>query len=197
LGWSAHAAPAPLPIGTILVLGDSLTAGYELSVEQRWSTLLDARLSSEGLPWRVVNAGVSGDTTAGGLTRLPELLETHHPVLVILALGANDGLRGMPPAQIEARLRALIEAIQASGAEILLAGQKIPPNLGRRYTEAFEGLYPKLAQAYHLPSIPFLLEGAAGDPALTLPDGMHPNARGQEVVVETVYRALVRAFKAP
>ena len=91
LGWSAHAAPAPLPIGTILVLGDSLTAGYELSVEQRWSTLLDARLSSEGLPWRVVNAGVSGDTTAGGLTRLPELLETHHPVLVILALGANDG----------------------------------------------------------------------------------------------------------
>ncbi len=189
-----HATPVTdAPV--ILTLGDSLTAGFGLAQSQAWPTLLQARLKAEGLPHRVVNAGVSGDTSAGGLARLDWQL-SQKPAIVVLELGGNDGLRGMPVAHTRDNLAKIVQRCQAAGAQVLLAGMQIPPNMGPDYTSAFREMFPALAREYGVPLIPFLLVGVAGDAALNQADGIHPTAAGQVIVAETVWNSL-RPLLAP
>ena len=169
----------------VIFLGDSLTAGYELDETQAFPALIEARLRAAGRAVRVVNAGVSGDTTAGGLARLDWLLR-QQPDVLFVGLGGNDGLRGTPLAASEANLRAIVERAGAAGVRVLLAGMLMPPNYGPDYTEAFAAIYPRLAADLGVPLIPFLLEGVAARPELNLPDGIHPNAEGQRIVAGTV-----------
>ena len=184
------AAPEPRGDEALVVfLGDSLTAGYELAEREAFPALVEARLREGGRAVRVVNAGVSGDTTAGGLARLDWLLGQETDVLVV-GLGANDGLRGVPLESSEANLRGILERAQAEGVRVLLAGMLIPPNYGPDYTGRFAAIYPRLADELGVPLIPFLLEGVAARPELNLPDGIHPNAEGQRRVAETVLRYL-------
>lgn len=189
------AAPAPTPPlstagrredrPTVVFLGDSLTAGLGLGEEEAYPALVGELLAERGLPIRVVNAGVSGDTSAGGLARLDWLL-SQRPAIVFVALGANDGLRGQPVAAIAANLEAIVERSRAAGARVVLAGMKMPPNYGPEYTRDFEALYGALAQRERLPFLPFLLEGVAADPALNQPDGIHPTAEGQRRIAAAV-----------
>ena len=174
---------------TILCLGDSLTAGYGLEESQAWPALLEARLAEARTPSRVVNAGVSGDTTTGGLQRLKFALRTK-PDLVIIALGGNDGLRGQEIPVIEANLRTLVERVRAAKAIPILAGMQLPTNYGADYRQRFADLYPRIAKDLDVPLIPFLLDGVGGVAELNQPDGIHPNADGQRKVAETVHRAL-------
>jgi acyl-CoA thioesterase I len=190
----ASSAPAPSipqdPKPRIIVLGDSLTAGLGLDVERSFPRLIEGRLAEEGYNYSVVNAGVSGDTSAGGLRRLEWALGEGHPTVLIVALGGNDGLRGLPPSQLEENLAAIIEEGQRRGLTVILAGMEAPPNYGPEYTAAFRQTYQNLARTYDVPLIPFLLQGVAGDPALNQPDGIHPNERGARIVAETVWHAL-------
>jgi len=172
---------------TILVFGDSLSAAYGIRPEQGWVALLTQRLQSQGYGYRIVNASVSGETTSGGVERLPRALKLHAPETVILELGANDGLRALPVTETRANLERMVALSQAAGARVLLVGIRIPPNYGPRYTGEFERVFPELANQYHLPLVPFLLEKVALDPALMQPDGMHPNARGEAPVLDTVW----------
>jgi acyl-CoA thioesterase I len=172
---------------TILVFGDSLSAAYGLRPEQGWVALLAQRLQAQGYGYNVSNASVSGETTSGGLTRLPRALQLHHPTLLILELGANDALRGLPVTETQANLARLIELARASGARVLLVGIRIPPNYGPRYADEFAAIYPQLAHQYHLPLVPFLLEKVALDPGRMQPDGMHPNAAGEAPVLDTLW----------
>lgn len=182
----ANPAPNDGPDETRLVfLGDSLTAGYGLAEEQAFPHLVEERLEAEGYALEVVNAGVSGDTTAGGLSRLNWLLRQEPDVLVV-GLGGNDGLRGIELESTEANLRRIVETAREAGAEVLLLGMLIPPNYGEEYTEAFAAMYPRLEEELDVARVPFVLEGVAGDPGLNLPDGIHPNARGQEILARTV-----------
>lgn len=185
------APPAAKPAAgpAVLFLGDSLTAGYGLAEDQAYPVLVGAKLAERGLSVRVVNAGVSGDTTAGGLARLDWLLR-QKPAVVVVALGGNDGLRGLSLAKAEGNLRQILTKVRAAGAKPLLAGMLIPPNYGRDYAEGFAALYPRLAEELGVPLIPFLLAGVAADPALNQADGIHPNAQGQAIVAETVAEAL-------
>lgn len=193
---TAHAAP-PAPAlqadadRTILFLGDSLTAGFGIDPALAFPALVGDRIEQLGWPWRVVNAGISGETSAGGLRRIDWLLRQRVDVLV-LELGGNDGLRGIPPADTRANLQGIIERARARYPEavIVIAGMQIPPNLGQQYTAAFRDLYPALAAANEATLIPFLLEGVGGVPELNLPDGIHPTAEGHRIVAETVWRAL-------
>ena len=173
----------------VIFLGDSLTAGYGLDVEQSFPSLLAAELEAEGRAVRLVNAGISGDTTAGGLRRLDWLLGQEPDVLVV-GLGGNDGLRGVDLADSEENLRQIVTRGRDAGAAVLLAGMLIPPNYGPDYTERFAAIYPRLAEELGVALIPFLLEGVAADPALNLADGIHPNAEGQKIVAQTVRRHL-------
>ena len=173
----------------IVALGDSLTAGLGVAVEEAYPALLQARLAREGLHYRVVNAGVSGDTTAGALRRLDWVLRAR-PTIVIVALGANDGLRGLPVGTMRDNLVAIITKLRASGARVMLAGMRLPPNYGADYTREFAAAFDAVARRTSVPLLPFLLEGVAGRAALNLPDGIHPNAAGQRQVAETVWRAL-------
>ena len=185
-------APATAPITdapVILALGDSLTAGLGLAQSQAWPTLLQARLDGAGRKYRVVNAGISGDTTAAGLARLDWQL-SQKPVVVILELGANDGLRGLPVPEAQANLGKIIARCQAAGARVLLAGMQVPPNMGPEYSAAFRDIFPALAREYKVPLIPFMLEGVAGDPKLNQGDGIHPTAAGHVIVAETVWKHL-------
>jgi acyl-CoA thioesterase-1 len=175
---------------TILVMGDSLSAAYELRSEQGWVALLAQRLRTQGYGYEVVNASVSGETSGGGLQRLPRALELHHPDLVILELGANDGLRGLPIAATKENLTKMVQLAQAAGARVLLLGIRIPPNYGPRYASEFEALYPGLARQFHLPLVPFLLDKVALDPKLMQADGLHPTAVGEPLVLETVWQEL-------
>ena len=175
---------------TILVMGDSLSAAYELRSEQGWVALLSQRLQAQGYGYDVVNASVSGETSGGGLQRLPRALEKHHPGLVILELGANDGLRGLPIADTKENLVKMVQLSQAAGARVLLVGIRIPPNYGPRYTSGFEAMYPEIAKQYHLPLVPFLLDKVALDPTLMQSDGLHPTAAGEPLVLETVWREI-------
>lgn len=185
-----EAAPVPAPAGPrIVFLGDSLTAGYGLTPAEAYPALVERRLRERGLDFAVVNAGVSGDTTAGGLRRLEWSLQGDVRVLVI-ALGGNDGLRGLPPAELERNLAAMIERARGRGVQVLLAGMEAPPNFGPDYTSEFRAVYAELAAEYGIRLIPFFLEGVAGVPALNLPDGIHPNAAGQERVADLVWREL-------
>jgi acyl-CoA thioesterase-1 len=172
---------------TILVFGDSLSAAYGIRPEQGWVTLLTQRLQTQGYGYQVVNASVSGETSSGGLERLPRALKLHAPGIVILELGANDGLRGLPVNALRDNLARMVQLSQAAGARVLLVGIRIPPNYGPRYTEEFARVYPDLAQQYHLPLVPFLLQKVALDTALMQEDGLHPNAAAEPIVLDTLW----------
>jgi acyl-CoA thioesterase-1 len=186
---TAAAQPAAAPV--LLVLGDSLSAGYGIPVEQGWVSLLGRRLASQGYGYRVVNASVSGETTAGGLARLPHLLEVHRPRLVLIELGANDGLRGLPVAAMSANLEQLVARAAASGARVLLIGMRIPGNYGPRYGADFEASYAAVARARHAPLVPFLLARIALDEANFQADRLHPVAEAQPALLEAVWPVLL------
>jgi acyl-CoA thioesterase-1 len=179
----------------ILVLGDSISAGYGIKLSQGWVSLLEQRLLANGFPHRVVNASISGDTSRGGLARLPDALDRHRPNLVILELGGNDGLRGLNLRELEKNMAAMIELSQQSGARVLIAEMRIPPNYGPRYTEKFQALFRELAERYQATLIPFMLNGVATNPALMQQDGIHPRANAQPVMLNNVWRALEPLLK--
>jgi len=184
LAWGTPARSAGQ---TIVVLGDSLSSGYGLSLEQSWVSMLEDRLDTEGYGYEVVNASVAGDTSSGGLARLPRLLQTYEPSIVIIELGGNDGLRGQPVSHLRSNLAAMIELAESSGARAVLAGIRIPPNYGRAYTEALTRVYPELAEQLGVPLVGFLMEDVALNAALMQPDGIHPNERGNAVMLENVW----------
>jgi acyl-CoA thioesterase-1 len=171
-------------------VGDSLSSGYGITVEQSWVTMLEDRLQGEGYGYEVVNASIAGDTSAGGLARLPRLLELHDPALVVIELGGNDGLRGQPVAALRDNLAKMIELAQHGGARVVLAGMQIPPNYGPAYTRSLAGVYSELAQRFDTTLIEFLLADVALHPNLMQADGIHPNAAGQEIVFANVWRVL-------
>jgi acyl-CoA thioesterase I len=172
---------------TILVFGDSLSAAHGLRPEQGWVALLIARLRVQGYGYQVINASVSGETTTGGLARLPRELRLTQPGILILELGANDGLRGLPLDLARQRLADMIRLAEAAGTRVLLAGILIPPNYGPRYTKQFADMYPDLARRFHTALVPFLLKRVALDPHLMQADGLHPNARGEPFVLDTLW----------
>jgi acyl-CoA thioesterase-1 len=180
---------------TILVFGDSLGAAYGLSPEDGWVALLTQRLQTQGYGYQVVNASVSGETTEGGLERLPRALTVHPPTIVILELGGNDGLRGLPVGTMRDNLAQMVRLSRAAGASVLLVGIRIPPNYGPRYTDDFARVFPQLADQHHLPLVPFLLDKVALDPALMQADGIHPNARGEPQVLDTLWPYLKPLLK--
>jgi acyl-CoA thioesterase-1 len=176
--------------GTLLVLGDSLSAGYGIQPSQGWVALLKKRLKQEYPDIRVINASISGETTDGGVSRLPELIEEHRPDWILIELGANDGLRGTPIPLIEENLSGLISMTQDSGAKPLLIGMRLPPNYGPRYTEQFFTMFSTLSEQREITLVPFLLEGVALDPTLMQSDGLHPNEKAQPILLETVWVGL-------
>ncbi len=176
--------------GGVLVFGDSLSAGYGIPAEKSWPALLDARLQQEKWPQRVVNASVSGETTAGGRTRLPAALKQHRPAVVVLALGANDGLRGLPLAQTRENLIAMTRLARQSGARVLLVGMRLPPNYGPEYTREFNALFAAVAKQEQIALLPFLLEPIALDEAAFQSDRLHPTAAAQPKILEHVWPAL-------
>lgn len=169
------------------MFGDSLSAAHGLRPEQGWVALLAKRLRSEGYRYALINASVSGETTTGGLDRLPRELRAHRPGIMILELGANDGLRGLPLTLAQRNLAAMVRMAQAAKARVLLVGMLIPPNYGPRYTKQFAAMYPALARRYRLPLVPFLLENVALHRRLMQSDGLHPNARGEPLVLEALW----------
>lgn len=175
---------------TLLVFGDSLSAAYGLSTDQGWVQLLAERARRAGLDWRVVNASVSGETSAGGLRRLPEDLKRHKPDVVVIALGANDALRGQPIAGIRANLEQMIRLVRQARAEPVLVGLMIPPNYGIEYAAEFRALFPGLAARLHVPLVPFLLEGIADKPELFQGDQLHPAAAAQPRILDNVWKAV-------
>ena len=181
---------------TIVVVGDSLSSGYGLTAEQSWVSMLRERLASEAYGYDVVNASIAGDTSAGGLARLPRLLAEHSPAVVVIELGGNDGLRGQPVDTLRSNLAKMIELSQQRGARVLLAGMQIPPNYGPAYTQAFAGVYMELSMRYHVALVDFLLEGVALHPELMQPDGIHANAAGQKIVFDNVWRVLPGVLRA-
>lgn len=190
------AEPAPAKTPTILAFGDSITAGFGLPPEASLPVRLEARLNQDGIAVRVVNAGVSGDTTAGGLARLDWAL-ADKPDVVLLELGGNDVLRGIDPAAVRANLEAMIAKIQASGAKLVLLGMQAPPNWGEQYQRDFDRIFPELAHAHDLPLSKFFLEGVATIPDMNQPDGVHPNERGVAVIVDHVAPLLEQVLHAP
>jgi acyl-CoA thioesterase-1 len=181
---------------TILVFGDSLSAGYGIDVDQSWTTLLQSRLAAQGYEHRVVNASISGETTEGGATRIKAALENFEPAVVVIALGGNDGLRGFPPARMKSNLETMIAASLDNGAEVVLLGIRIPPNYGQRYTRAFEQVYHDLATELDLPWVEFFMEGVALNEALMQDDGIHPNAEAQPVLLDNALPAISAALEA-
>ena len=173
---------------TLLVFGDSLSAAYGISSQQGWVNLLSQKLEKRSI--RVVNASISGETTSGGLTRIAATLTQNKPAIVVLELGANDGLRGLPVKQMEQNLASIIRASQQSGAKVLLLGMKIPPNYGLQYTRDFSQAYLALARQFKTELVPFFLEGVAGNPALIQQDGLHPTAEAQPKLLENVWAGL-------
>ncbi|UXI02815.1 multifunctional acyl-CoA thioesterase I/protease I/lysophospholipase L1 [Photobacterium sp. TY1-4] len=164
---------------TLLVLGDSLSAGYRMPAEKSWPVLLEPILIAQGHEIEVVNASISGDTTGNGLARLPQLLQRHQPDYVIIELGANDGLRGFPPKTIRNNLRQMITQIHDQGAQALLMQIRIPPNYGKRYSDSFSQIYPALSQQYEAPLLPFFLEQVILKPEWMMEDGLHPTSEAQ------------------
>lgn len=175
---------------TLLVLGDSLSAGYGIDPERGWVSLLQRRIEAAGLPYRVINAGISGDTTSGGVSRLPRSLEVYQPEVVIIELGANDGLRGLSLDELRSNLARMVDLSLESGARVLLLGMQIPPNYGRRFAEAFQQVYQEVAADKRVPLVPFFLKGVADSPELMQDDNMHPNEKAQARMLENVWEQL-------
>lgn len=185
----AHASP------TLLVFGDSLSAAYGIGQQAGWVALLQERLRQKRLDYTVINASVSGETTSGGAARIAATLAAHKPAIVIVALGANDGLRGLPLAQMRDNLAVILRAAQKSGSRVLLAGMKMPPNYGPQYTRDFAQAYVALARQFKCPLVPFLLDGVAGRRDLFLDDNLHPAAQAQPVILENVWKQLAPMLK--
>ncbi|MFV8836554.1 arylesterase [Aquisalimonas sp.] len=175
---------------TILVLGDSLSAAYGMDRDQGWVALLEQRLADEELPWRTANASTGGDTTRNGLSRLPQALERHEPAIVVVALGGNDGLRGVSPGEIERNLERIVETARDAGARVLIAGVRIPPNYGQAYTERFAQAFANVATEYDLALVPRILDGVAEDPGLMQSDGIHPAADAQPRILDNIWSEL-------
>ena len=176
--------------GTVLVVGDSISAAFGLESSQGWVSLLQKRLDEKGFKQRVVNASISGDTSAGGVSRLPNLLAEHKPELVIIELGGNDGLRGQPPAQLQQNLASMIDSSKAQGASVLLLGMRLPPNYGARYTTAFANVFSNLAAEKQVPLVPFFLEGVGDVPGMMQSDGLHPALQAQPKLLDNVWPTL-------
>ncbi|OEO26234.1 arylesterase [Pseudomonas sp. J237] len=183
--WGQTAAAS-----TVLVVGDSISAAFGLDTRQGWVALLQERMAAEGFSEQVVNASISGDTTAGGASRLPTLLQEHKPKVVVVELGGNDGLRGLAPVQMQQNLSSMIEQSKQAGAEVLLLGMQLPPNYGKRYTTAFANVFSDLAREQQVALVPFLLEGVGGVPRLMQADGIHPAAEAQSILLENVWPQL-------
>ena len=196
LGLAAPAARADQSSPAILVFGDSLSAGYGIHVEQGWVSLLASKISQLGYGFKVINASVSGETTAGGLGRLPHALEVQQPRILILELGSNDGLRSLPLANTRDNLDKMITLAGARGVTVLLLGMRMPPNYGERYTTGFQDMYTGLAQAHKLALVPFLLDQVALNPALMQADGLHPNEQGQPLLLDNVWPKLEPLLRA-
>ncbi|MDE2253724.1 MAG: arylesterase [Betaproteobacteria bacterium] len=184
------AVKTPAAVSVTLVVGDSLSAGYGLETGQGWVSLMAARMAREFPRWNVVNASVTGDTTAGGLARLPALLARDKPRVVIIELGGNDALRGLSLSATRANLAAMAKQSRAAGARVLLLGMQIPPNYGPVYTERFAAIYPAVARAEHAALVPFFLAGVADHPDWFQPDNIHPTAQAQPVMLDNVWRHL-------
>lgn len=191
-------APVWAGQGTLLILGDSLSAAYGVQTEQAWVALLRERLNAGKFSgWKVVNASISGETTDGGLRRLPDLLERHQPDIVMIELGGNDGLRGFPPRVIRENIRRMIEQSQQAGAEVLLAGMQIPPNYGERYTQAFAAIFPELAKRHDTGLVPFFLANVYDREGLMQDDDIHPTAEAQGQLLDNVWPILKPMLKQP
>jgi len=176
--------------GTVLVWGDSLSAGYGLRPQQSWPSLLGERINAARLPHKVVNASISGETTAGGLARLPAALEAHKPSVIVIELGANDGLRGLPVKAMAANLQAMVDASRKAGAQVLLVGMRMPPNYGPDYTASFEATFRDLAKTRRVRLVPFMMEGFADQRHYFQADGIHPVAEAQPLILDTIWREL-------
>ena len=191
---AAHAQTASQPSGsaarTLLVVGDSLSAEYGLARGTGWVPLLAKRMSEQYPNYRVVNASISGDTTSGGVARLPALLERHRPSIVVLELGSNDALRGLSLQMTEQNLRGMAQRARQAGARVLIVGMQIPPNYGRDYTQRFAALFPAVAKAEQAGLVPFLMDGMAADRAMFQADGIHPNEQAQPALLDNVWAAL-------
>ena len=181
---------------TVVFLGDSLTAGLGLARSQSYPALVEARIKAEGLPWKVVNAGVSGDTSAGARARLDWVFRSK-PSLLFICIGSNDGLRGLPVPELERNLRAILDRARKEGCPVMLAGAMLPENYGATYREAFRALFPRLAKEYRTGFMPFLLEGVAMNKALNQADGLHPNAEGAKRIAEQVWKRLEPELRRP
>jgi acyl-CoA thioesterase-1 len=179
---SAYSAPK-----TILVVGDSLSAEYGLNRGAGWVALLDQKLKANKINANIVNASISGETTSGGRARLPALLNQHKPQVVVIELGANDGLRGLPVPAAESNLRQMITMSQEKGAKVMLVGMRMPPNYGRAYTERFFGMFNTLSKEYKAPLVPFMLEGVADKPSLFQADRLHPNAQAHPIILNNIW----------
>lgn len=187
-GVSNKAIPNSAEI--ILILGDSISAAYGIKSHTGWSRLLGSKLTQAKMPYQVVNSSISGDTTINGLNRLKPLLDKYRPKVVIIELGGNDGLRGLSINVMKSNLKRMIEMCQQKGSRVLLAGMKIPPNYGKRYTQAFYQVYTDLSKEYSVELIPFLLEGVGGVPGLMQDDGIHPNEKAQPLILNIVWKKL-------
>ena len=185
--WSVEAVADD---ATIVILGDSLSAAYGMELSESWPSLLQRRLEQNGHAYRVFNSSIAGETTQGGLTRLPRLLEQHRPAIVMVELGGNDGLRGLPLEVTRGNLSSMIEQSQAAGAAVILAEMRIPPNYGRTYTEKFNGTYSDLADQHGAVLLPFLLQDIALEPGMMLDDGIHPTAAAQPLILDQVWSVL-------
>jgi acyl-CoA thioesterase-1 len=189
---SVHASAAK-PV--VLVVGDSLSAGYGVAVDSTWVALLQKPLAAQGYGYRVVNASISGDTTGGARARLPRALELHEPAVVILELGGNDGLRGLPLRQVRENFEFLIERSQAAGAKVVLVGMRMPPNYGAAYADGFHALYGELAKRYGTPLLGFFLEGVALDENLMQADGIHPTVAAQPQLLDNLWPVLSQVLE--
>ncbi len=190
---SPSAGSSPLP--KILIFGDSLSAAYGIGEDEGWVTLLAERLAQEDSELEVVNGSVSGETTTGGRARLPSLLKRYNPAFVLIELGGNDGLRGLPLSLMRENLTDMIQLSQSSGATVMIAGMQIPPNYGPRYTEPFFAQYAELAEEFDLYLIPFLIDGIPQQPELMQADGIHPKAEAQSMILDNFWPVLLEALQ--
>ena len=189
--------PGTASAAIILVVGDSLSAAYGIQVEQGWVSLLQERLDAGDYPYQIVNASISGDTTANARARLPQSLASHEPAVVLLELGGNDGLRGLSLTAMKGNLAAMISSLQQAGAQLLLIGVQLPPNYGPRYTERFQAVYRELAREHDVALLPSLVDGIGTEQNLMQPDGIHPNATAQPLIRDRVWEELLPLLDQP